>query len=96
MKYEKYLRKLEVMFLELLKDIEQKCYNKAISSFWFTVELLLRLIIFKVKGATFERSGKLINVMNKYVIKPFFPDLADVINKLNRLYIYRRNADHAQ
>jgi len=90
MKLAAFVEKANVLLWEALKDFSMGCYNKAVSAFWFSIEQLLRAIIYFYKRSVYERSGKLIGVFSSL---PYGRN-KEIIVSLNTLYNLRRIADH--
>ena len=84
--------KAESLEKELVDDIGRGHIYKTIAAFWEVIELLLRVIIYKRKRATYESLGKLISVFAKLIPPAYSPRL--VISTLNTLYNHRKKAVH--
>ncbi len=85
-----FVEKAYILLQEAIKDVSMECYNKAVSTFWFSIEQLLRAIVYFYKRITYERSGKLISAFSSL---PYGKD-TEVLTAINTLYNLRILADH--
>ena len=93
MSYDKYYKKFLVLLEEAEKDFANKCYNKAVSALWFSVESLLKGIVLRINGWIPEEPGKLISLFAK-ILEKRFPSKAHLMKQIHKLYIHRVRADH--
>ena len=95
MSYRDYIRKFKILLEEAEKDFINGCYNKTVSSLWFSIEALIRAILIRTQGWVPERTGKLISVFGVF-LKRKFPSEIYLIKDLSRLYVHRSNVDHGR
>jgi len=95
MKYGEYLRKAEILAHEAIVDINNACYNKAVSALWFMIEAILRAILNRYKQSMPSKSGAVIAKTIDFVKDLGFG--AEDIKELNvasTLYTLRNEVDH--
>ena len=90
MKLAAFVKKANILLQEAIKDSSMGCHNKAVSTFWFSIEQLLRAITYFYKRVTYEKPGKLISMFSTL---PCGKN-KKIVTALNTLYNLRRLVDH--
>ena len=81
------------MLKEADMDLENGCYNKAITAYWASIESILRAILLMIRKLPPEKPGKLMSVVQKELRK-ICPRFGEFANDINEIYIHRRNIEH--
>jgi len=95
MKYKEYLKKSEIFANEAQVDIDNACYNKAVSALWFMIEALFRAILNYYKQSMPSKSGaviaKTISFIREWKVNK--RDLEE-LGIASTLYTLRNEIDH--
>jgi len=90
MSYRDYLKKFETFMYEIRMDKSMGCYNKMISSMWFSIEALLKSILLASGRNPPEKAGRMISIFANL----YFRGNRDLLKNLNKLYAMRKEIDH--
>jgi len=82
------LDKSEILFEEALKDLNSRCYNKAVSCVYFSVRMLVEQVLEKKRLKIPRRDDKLANLVETIGLK-------DVARAMRFLYTMRKKADYS-
>ena len=95
MKYREYLRKAETLAREVVIDVDNACYNKAISALWFVIEAVFRAILNYYKQSIPSRSGAVIAKTINFMRDLGLGDReARELSVASTLYTLRNEVDH--
>ena len=96
MKYEEYLNKAIVLIREAKIDIENSCYNKAVSAIWFSIEATFRAILNYYRHPIPSKSGALIAGTISFIHKQKLLSQKEIVrlSLASSLYTLRNEIDH--